>query len=344
MEKNILVTGGLGYIGSHTVVALLQTGFNVIIVYNLSNSDIFVLSRIREITNREPVFYQIDVCNYEAISVLFEKHEIATVIHFAALKSVSESVLHPLKYYQNNLGSLVNVLLLMEKNEVKNIVFSSSATVYGEPDKLPVTEKTPFKKALSAYGSSKQMGEDILESITATGSIHAIALRYFNPVGAHASALIGELPRGIPNNLMPYITQTGIGKREKLTVYGNNYNTPDGTCIRDFIHVEDLAKAHIRAAERLINNKNESAFDVFNLGTGNGFSVLQLINAFQKITGTKLNFQIGDRRAGDIECIYADVSKANSVLGWKAALGLEDMISSSWKWETGLSFQQTNVG
>lgn len=336
LKKNILVTGGLGYIGSHTVVALLQAGFNVIIADNLSNSEHFVLSRIQQITKKEPVFFQVDLCDNEAAENIFQQHKIDAVIHFAALKSVSESVVNPLMYYQNNLSSLINILLLMKKYLVKHIVFSSSATVYGEPDHLPVTESSPFKKALSAYGSTKQMGEEILEHAAADGSINAIVLRYFNPVGAHESALIGELPKGIPNNLMPFITQTGIGKREKLTVFGDDYNTPDGTCIRDFIHVVDLAKAHILATERLVNNKNELAFDIFNLGTGNGFSVMQLINAFQQVTGTKLNYEIGKRRAGDIESTYADASKANAVLKWKAELGLEEMIASSWAWEVKL--------
>lgn len=333
MKKNVLVTGGLGYIGSHTVVELLQTGYNVIIADNLSNAGHDVLHRIKKITNREPVFFEIDVCDYQTTELIFQKLQIDAVIHFAALKSVSESVKNPLLYYQNNLGSLINILLLMKKYGVKHIVFSSSATVYGEPDKLPVTESSPVKKALSAYGSTKQMGEEILENASADGSVNSIALRYFNPVGAHASALIGELPNGIPNNLMPFITQTGIGKREKLTLFGNNYNTEDGTCIRDFIHVVDLGKAHILAIQRLVRNENESAFEVFNLGTGNGFSVMQLINAFQKITGITLNYEIGERRAGDVECIYADVFKANTILKWRAALGLDEMISSSWKWQ-----------
>jgi UDP-glucose 4-epimerase len=336
VEKNILVTGGLGYIGSHTVVELLQAGFNVIIADNLSNADIFILSRIQEITKREPVFLEIDLCDYEATQTIFQQYKIDAVIHFAALKSVSESVANPLLYYQNNLGSLMNVLLSMKKYRVRNIVFSSSATVYGEPDKLPVTENSPFKKALSAYGSTKQMGEEILESSAANGFADIIVLRYFNPVGAHESALIGELPRGMPNNLMPFITQTGVGKREKLTVFGDDYNTADGTCIRDFIHVTDLAKAHVLATERLLKRKNESAVEIFNLGTGNGFSVMQLINAFQRVTGTTLNYQVGGRRAGDIECIYADASKANRILKWKAELGLEEMIRSAWKWENSI--------
>ncbi len=332
-----MVTGGLGYIGSHTVVELTQAGFNVLIADNLSNADRFVLERIQKITNREPVFFQVDLCDEQATELIFREYRIDAIIHFAALKSVSESVKNPLLYYQNNLGSLINILLLMKKYRVKNIVFSSSATVYGEPDQLPVTENSPFKKALSAYGSTKQMGEGILENASVDGSVNGIALRYFNPVGAHESALIGELPKGVPNNLMPFITQTGIGKRDKLTIFGNNYNTTDGTCIRDFIHVVDLAKAHILATKRLTNNQNESAFEVFNLGTGNGFSVMQLINAFQKITGTALDYEIGSRREGDIECIYADVSKANTILGWRAELGLNEMIRSSWKWEENMN-------
>lgn len=336
MKKNILVTGGLGYIGSHTVVELLQDGYNVIIADNLSNADHNVLHRITKITNIEPVFFEVDVCDYQATEIIFQKHQIDAVIHFAALKSVSESVKNPLLYYQNNLHSLINILLLMKKYAVKNIVFSSSATIYGEPDKLPVTENSAVKKALSAYGSTKQMGEEILATVSADNSVNVIALRYFNPAGAHESGLIGELPKGIPNNLMPFITQTGIGKREKIKVFGNDYNTADGTCIRDFIHVVDLAKAHILATRRLVNNENELPFEVFNLGTGNGYSVMQLIDTFQKITGVTLKYEIGERRDGDVECIYADVSKANTVLKWNAILGLDQMIGSSWKWETNM--------
>lgn len=336
MKENILVTGGLGYIGSHTVVELLENGYHVIIADNLVNAELFVLSRIATITKRKPDFILVDLCDAAGAEAVFSKYKIDVVIHFAALKSVSESVSNPLLYYQNNLNALMHVLMCMKKYQVRHIVFSSSATVYGQPAILPVTEHSPFAKAQSAYGSTKQMGEEILSHATSETSLQAIALRYFNPVGAHVSALIGELPKGIPNNLMPFITQTGIGRREYITVFGNDYDTPDGTCIRDFIHVTDLAKAHIKAAERLLHSENTKAFEVFNLGTGRGVSVLEMITAFREITGVQLNYKIGARRAGDIACVYADVTKANTQLAWKAVLGLHEMISSAWKWESGL--------
>lgn len=332
-KKTILVTGGLGYIGSHTTVELINAGFEVIIIDNLSNAEAFMLDRVEMITSVRPLFYEKDCCDEKAVQEIFNAHSIDLVIHFAASKSVGESVQKPLEYFRNNLDSLMNILQSMKKSGVTNLIFSSSATVYGQPEKLPVTEETAFQKALSAYGSSKQIGEEILEKVTAGGSIHNISLRYFNPVGAHASALIGELPKGIPNNLFPYVMQTATGKLQQLTVFGNDYNTPDGTCLRDYIHVVDLAGAHVQACKRLLDQENKSSFEVFNLGTGKGVSVLQIIEGFEKISGKKLNYKIGARREGDAAVVYADTRKANEVLGWTAKLDLEDMISSSWKWQ-----------
>lgn len=332
-RKTVLVTGGLGYIGSHTVVELINDGFETVIVDNLSNSEKFMLDRIESITKSRPVFYEKDLCDENALREIFATHKIDVVIHFAASKSVGESVKKPLLYFRNNIISLLNVLQYMQDSKVKNLIFSSSATVYGQPEILPATESTPFQKALSAYGSTKQIGEEILEKVTAAGVIQNISLRYFNPVGAHDSALIGELPKGIPNNLFPYVMQTAAGKLEQLTVFGNDYDTPDGTCLRDYIHVTDLAKAHVQACKRLLEQKNESSFEVFNLGTGKAISVLQIIHGFEKITGKKLNYKIGPRREGDASAVYADTKKANETLGWKAELGLDEMISSAWKWE-----------
>lgn len=334
MSKKILVTGGIGYIGSHTVVELLQHGYEVVIADNLCNSNATVLDSIETITQKRPVFYCIDVCDKAAVYSLFQKEEsFDAVIHFAAHKAVAESVQKPLKYFQNNLLSLLNLLECMLAVDCSNIVFSSSATVYGDPDELPVKETTTFKKSLSAYGSTKQMGEDILEKTSAAENIKVISLRYFNPAGAHESALIGELPLGTPNNLMPYITQTAIGKIKQLTVYGNDYDTADGSCIRDYIHVVDLAKAHVKSCERMIENKMEAAYEVFNIGTGVGFSVLELINSFEKENKVQLNYTIGPRRAGDAAAIYADVSKANTVLQWEAEKNMKDMVKDSWRWE-----------
>ncbi len=338
MKHKILVTGGLGYIGSHTVVKLIEAGYNPVIIDNLSNSEMFILERIAAITGHKPPFYQLDLCDYKAVAHFFDvEKNIQAVIHFAAFKSVSESVSDPLKYYNNNLLSLTNVLQCMEYSGVGNMVFSSSATVYGQPDKLPITENTPFKKALSAYGDTKQMGEAILEKVSAAKEMNVIALRYFNPVGAHPTSLIGEMPRGIPGNLMPFVTQTGIGKRERLTVFGNDYNTVDGTCVRDYIHVMDLAAAHVTACERLLSGLNAERLEVFNLGTGKGSSVMEIVTMFEKVSGIKLSIQIGGRRPGDAESVYADVTAANNILKWKAALNLEEMIASSWEWEKQLS-------
>lgn len=333
MQKTILVTGGLGYIGSHTVVELINEGFSVIIVDNLSNSEKFILDRMEQITSVRPLFYEADLCDAVAVQKIFSSHSIDLVIHFAAFKSVDESVKEPLKYFQNNLVSLMNILKAMQENAVKNIVFSSSATVYGQPDILPATEQTPFQKALSAYGSTKQMGEEILEKISAAGVIKTIALRYFNPVGAHQSALIGELPLGTPDNLMPFVTQTAIGKYQKLIVYGNDYNTRDGTCIRDYIHVVDLAKAHVKSCNRLAMENSQTAYEVYNIGTGAGVSVLALINCFEKENSINLQYEIGDRRPGDAASIYADVELAAEILNWKAEKNLKDMVIDAWRWE-----------
>lgn len=331
--KTVLVTGGLGYIGSHTVVELISQGFTVIIVDNLSNSEIFILDRIEQISGTRPLFFEKDLCDITAIQNIFQLHHIDVVIHFAAYKSVGESVKEPLKYFQNNLVSLMNVLQAMQNNKISNLIFSSSATVYGQPEILPANEQTPFQKALSAYGSTKQIGEEILEKVCSSGGISNISLRYFNPVGAHSSALIGELPKGIPNNLFPYVMQTATGKLKQLTVYGNDYDTQDGTCLRDYIHVVDLAKAHVKACERLLTKQQPDCFEVFNVGTGKGTSVMEIIKTFEKVTQQKLNYVIGNRREGDAAAVYADTTKAKTLLGWQAEYGLDDMIASSWNWE-----------
>ncbi len=335
MARKILVTGGTGYIGSHTVVELQESGFDVIIVDNLSNSSIEVLDNIEKITGTKPAFEQFDLADKEKTDSFFSRNsDIEAIIHFAASKAVGESVEKPLLYYRNNLVSMMNVLECQIKYDVPNIVFSSSCTVYGQPDVLPVTEQTPRKDAESPYGNTKRVNEDILSDTAAANSkLKTIALRYFNPVGAHKSALIGELPLGIPNNLVPFITQTAAGLRDELKVFGDDYNTPDGSAIRDYIHVVDLAKAHVVAINRLLSNKNKSNYEIFNLGTGNGYSVLEMVKGFEKVSGVKLNYKIVDRRAGDIEKIWADTTFANEELGWKAEKGLEDMLLSSWNWE-----------
>lgn len=331
----VLVTGGLGYIGSHTCVELLNLGYKVIVVDNLSNSELEVKGRIEEISGKSIDFTQSDLADKKSVRMLFENHEIDAIIHFAALKAVGESVEKPLLYYQNNLISLLNLLEMSKEYSVKQFVFSSSCTVYGQPDKLPVTEDTRKKLAESPYGNTKQICEEIIEDYCkVTPSLKAISLRYFNPIGAHESALIGELPLGVPNNLVPFITQTAAGIREKLNVFGGDYNTPDGTCIRDYIHVVDLAKAHISALE--FAGKMEGNYDFFNVGTGKGYSVLEVIKSFESVSGLSLNYEIVDRRAGDIEKIYADTSKVNNVLGWKAKLGLDDMTRSAWEWQKSL--------
>lgn len=335
MKGKILVTGGTGYIGSHTVVELQNAGFKVVIIDDLSNSSEVVVDQIEQITGVRPEFHHFNMQNQQLLEAFFaHSGGIDAVIHFAAFKAVGESVQKPLDYYRNNLLSLINLFECMEKYKTDYLVFSSSCTVYGQPDKLPVTEQTPRQEAESPYGNTKIVCEDIIRDYTrANPQIKTIALRYFNPIGAHPSALIGELPNGIPNNLVPFVTQTAAGIREQLSVFGNDYNTPDGSCIRDYINVVDLAKAHVISIERLIEKKNESAFEFFNVGTGNGVSVLGLLNAFEKSTGQKVNYKIVGRRAGDIEKIYADTSKANKVLGWKSEASLEETLLSAWNWE-----------
>lgn len=335
MCRQVLVTGGMGYIGSHTVVELINEGFETIIADDLSNSSDDVLNGIEQITGVRPIFENIDLKDSQKTDSLFEKYPaIDSIIHFAASKAVGESVEKPLLYYRNNLISLMNILECMKKHNVPNLVFSSSCTVYGEPDKLPVTEASPIKEASSPYGNTKQICEEIIrDTIAVTPELKAISLRYFNPIGAHPSALIGELPLGIPANLVPFVTQTAAGLREKLSIFGDDYNTPDGTCIRDYIHVVDLAKAHVHAIRRMIENKNAEKYEIFNVGTGKGLSVLELVNAFQQVNNVELKYQIVGRRAGDIVEIYADTSKANEVLGWKSQSTLEETLRSAWKWE-----------
>jgi UDP-glucose 4-epimerase len=337
----ILVTGGTGYIGSHTVVALIEQGFDVVIADNLCNSELFIVDRVEEITGIRPRFYKIELCNVSEIeSLFFQEKSIKAVIHFAALKAVGDSVKSPLAYYKNNLTSLISLLESMQHASVKHLVFSSSCTVYGEPDKLPVTESTPIKSALSPYGNTKQIGEEILVDYAKANDTSCIALRYFNPVGAHSSALIGELPIGMPNNLVPFITQSAIGKLGPLRVFGNDYNTLDGTCIRDYIHVEDVASAHVAAMNRLLNDEQKGSFEVFNIGTGKGNTVLEVIQAFEESTGINLNYSICDRREGDIEKVYADTSRSNQILGWKAKKTLQEMMASAWAWEKQLSINK----
>ena len=335
MKKRILVTGGTGYIGSHTVVELQNNGYEVIIVDNLSNSRAEVVDSIEQITGIRPAFEKVDCLDYEGMDAVFAKYPgIQGVIHFAASKAVGESVEKPLKYYRNNLVSLINLLELMPKHNVQGIIFSSSCTVYGQPDVLPVTEAAPIKKAESPYGNTKQVNEEIIRDTVASGApIRAILLRYFNPIGAHPSALIGELPNGVPQNLIPYLTQTAMGIREKLSVFGDDYDTPDGSCIRDYIYVVDLAKAHVIAMNRILENKQKENVEVFNVGTGRGLSVLELIHAFESATGVKLNYQIVGRRAGDIVKVWADPSYANNELGWKAEATIEDTLRSAWNWQ-----------
>jgi UDP-glucose 4-epimerase len=342
LQKNImskiLVTGGAGFIGSHTVVELQNSGFEVVIADDLSNSNENVIQQIAEITQKKPIFELVNLANEEVCKQLFTKHsDITAVIHFAASKAVGESVEKPLFYYKNNLCSLLNVLENMVQHNIKPIVFSSSCTVYGQPKTLPVNEQCPLQPAESPYGNSKQIAEEILSDCTKATSIKVISLRYFNPIGAHEAAMIGELPIGVPNNLMPFITQTAAGIREKLSVFGNDYNTPDGTCIRDYIHVVDLAKAHVVALNRMLKNQQKKSIEFFNVGTGKGFSVLEVIKSFEKTSGQKLNYQIVGRRAGDIEQIWADPKFANEELGWKAEKTLDEMTLSAWNWQKKLS-------
>lgn len=335
MKAKILVTGGLGFIGSHTVVALLEQGYKVVIIDNLSNSSIDVLGGIIKITQKTPVFENIDLRNKELVIDFFERHrDIEGVIHFAASKAVGESVENPLLYYENNINTLIYLLKQLSKKKVANFIFSSSCTVYGQADNLPINENAPIKPAMSPYGNTKQIGEEIIrDTCKVHQNLNAISLRYFNPIGAHPSAEIGELPIGTPQNLVPFITQTAMGIREQLSVFGNDYPTNDGTCVRDYIHVMDLAKAHVVALKRLIEEEPEQNYDVFNLGTGRGNTVLEVINTFEKATGKKLPYKITAKREGDVTAAYADTEKANTVLKWKAETSLEEALKSAWKWE-----------
>ncbi|EDM43546.1 UDP-glucose 4-epimerase [unidentified eubacterium SCB49] len=331
----ILVTGGLGYIGSHTVVALQNSGYDVVVVDNLSNSSIDVLDRIESISGTRPQYQELELRDKSAVTSFFEKHkDINGIIHFAASKAVGESLENPLLYYENNLNTLVYLLQECEKHKLANFIFSSSCTVYGEPDSLPITEAAPVKNATSPYGNTKQIAEEILVDLCRVSeTLNSIALRYFNPIGAHKSAEIGELPKGAPQNLVPFITQTAAGIREQLSVFGDDYDTEDGSCIRDYIHVVDLANAHVVALERLLNKKNKSNYEVFNIGTGRGSSVLEVVHAFEKVTDQKLNYKIVDRRPGDVVSVYADTNKANNELGWKSEKTMEDALESAWEWE-----------
>jgi len=335
MGRQVLVTGGTGYIGSHTVVELQAVGFEVVIIDDLSNSSADVVDQIEKISGIRPAFEKFNLLDLVKLEAFFEKYAgIEAIIHFAAFKAVGESVEKPLAYYRNNLVSLMNILDCMSKYKVPNLVFSSSCTVYGQPDQLPVTENTPKKDAESPYGNTKAISEEVLCDVAkVTPDLRVIALRYFNPIGAHPSSLIGELPSGVPNNLVPFITQTAAGIRQQLSVFGNDYQTPDGSCIRDYINVVDLAKAHVFAIKRLISSKSEDRFEFFNVGTGNGASVLEVVNTFEEATGVKVNYKIVARRPGDIEKIYADTTKANTVLGWKAETSLYDTLLSAWNWE-----------
>lgn len=336
MKPKILVTGGTGYIGSHTVVELQQAGYETVIIDNLSNSDIGVLDGIEAITGKRPVFVEGDCTDIATLRSLFNEHpDIKGIINFAASKAVGESVKEPLLYYRNNLTTLLNLLEVMPEFGVKGFVFSSSCTVYGEPDRNPIDESAPIKKATSPYGNTKQISEEIITDFIASGApIKSVILRYFNPIGAHPSALIGELPNGVPNNLAPYITQTAAGIRKELTVFGNDYNTPDGSCIRDYIDVVDLAKAHVTAMKRMLSEPDTDSIEIFNLGTGRGLSVLELIHAFESATGVKVPYRIGPRREGDIEKIWADPAKANNILGWKATVPVAETMRNAWEWQT----------
>ena len=337
MKQTILVTGGTGFIGSHTTVELQEAGYKVVIVDNLSNSNVHVLDGIEKITGQRPAFEQVDCCDYAAMERVFQKYpDISGIIHFAASKAVGESVEKPLLYYRNNLMSLINLLELMPKYDVKGIIFSSSCTVYGQPaqENLPVTEDAPVQKAMSPYGNTKQINEEIIQDYVHSGApVKAILLRYFNPIGAHPSALIGELPNGVPMNLIPFVTQTAMGIREQLKIFGNDYNTPDHTCIRDYIYVVDLAKAHVKAMERVLDKPETEAVEVFNIGTGKGLSTLEVVEGFEKATGVKVNWTYAPRREGDIEQVWGNVDKANKVLGWKAETPTEEVLKSAWKWQ-----------
>jgi UDP-glucose 4-epimerase len=335
MKKLVVVTGGTGFIGSHTAVELMEAGYEVLIIDDLSNSRVEVLDGIEMITGRKPLFEEFDLCDRGKVTDCFEKYPgITAIIHFAAHKAVPESVEKPLKYYENNLLSLINLLRAMKEHGIKNFVFSSSCTVYGQPDTLPVTETSPVKKAASPYGNTKRISEEIIRDVISAGDpIQAISLRYFNPIGAHPTAYIGELPIGIPLNLVPYLTQTAIGIREELQVFGDDYNTPDGSAIRDYINVVDLSRAHVVSIDRLLEGRNKSALEIFNLGTGKGLSVFEIIRTFEKATGVKVKYKVVGRREGDVEQVWADTTLANNELGWKAEIPLEETLRSAWKWE-----------
>ena len=333
-NKTVLISGGTGYIGSHTAVELINAGYDVVIIDNLSNSEKDAVEGVKKITGKNVVFEVVDTCDKSALRNVFEKYPFDTVIHFAAYKAVGESMAEPLKYYQNNLVSFINIVEMMKEFKRPNILFSSSATVYGEAEHLPVTETTPRQPATSPYGNTKQIAEDILrDSCRAYEGVNGIALRYFNPIGAHPSALIGELPRGIPNNLVPFITQTAAGIRKELSVFGNDYDTPDGTCLRDYIDVVDLAKAHVAAVDRMTDGKMNESYEIFNIGTGKPVSVLELLTTFEKVNNLKLPYKIVGRRPGDVPAVWSDTSLANNVLGWKAERTLEDTLRSAWAWE-----------
>lgn len=330
----ILVTGGAGFIGSHTVVALVAAGFTPVIIDNFSNSDKRVLEGLRQILGRELHCYDTNCNDYNTLQRIFREHQIGGVIHFAAFKAVGESLQKPLEYYENNLGSLITLLRAMSDEGVPNLIFSSSCTVYGEPDALPVTEETPVKPASSVYGNTKQIGEEILrDTIRANAPLNIISLRYFNPIGAHPSAQIGELPRGVPANLVPFVTQTAAGLRESLTINGDDYPTPDGTCVRDYIHVMDLAEAHVAALQHLLRLEQQGYYDVFNVGTGKGATVLEIIQTFEAVSGVKLPYRIGPRREGDVVAVYADVAKSNRQLGWTARRNIREALADAWRWQ-----------
>lgn len=337
MGAKILVTGGLGYIGSHTCVSLIEQGYEPLVIDNLSESDYEVKGRIEKIVGREILFEKIEMCDFNEMNGVFERHpDIAGVIHFAAFLLVNESVDNPIKYYENNLISTMNLLKCMDKCSVGPLVFSSSCTVYGNPDDLPVGENAPVKEAESPYGNTKKIGEDILRDFSKTCGVNVISLRYFNPIGAHETSIIGEFQDGEPHHLVPYITETAVGKRKVLRVFGGDYNTRDGSCIRDYIHVVDIADAHILAVQRLIDGKNDGDFEVFNLGSGDGSTVIEMINAFESSTGISIPYEVVDRRPGDVEAVYADISKARNVLGWEPKRSLEEMLASAWNFEESL--------
>lgn len=334
MKECVLISGGAGFIGSHTAVELVNAGYDAVIIDNLSNSDMSAVEGVRRITGVEVPFENVDTCDLGALRKVFEKYKFNSVIHFAAYKAVGESVTDPLKYYGNNLQSFVNVIQLMKDYDRPNILFSSSATVYGEAEELPVTEKSPRQPAMSPYGNTKQICEDIIrDSLAAYDNIKGISLRYFNPIGAHPSALIGELPRGVPNNLIPFITQTAAGIRECLSIFGNDYNTPDGTCLRDYIDIVDLARAHVATVGRLVEKKNKAKYEIFNVGTGIPVSVLELVTRFEKVNGVKVCHKFSPRREGDVEAVWADTKLANEELGWHAERSLDETLKAAWAWE-----------